>query len=679
MARSALEEALREEFREANFDVEDDDVLEQCASLCVVYTLKASDLVSSWEVFYLNRQLNEGKVSTALLSKFKSFLQEEQREALLSKPTGGLHSFSTIHDVDMLIKEEPDLQETPPAVRSASKSQFSPTGFRSVKLEAEFAGLAGPKTPKTPAGPYGKSSSEGPRRKTEDSPLTPFARRTSKFIVQSTYNAQLEEPNDEKVAPDSEDDILRRLPPVERCQIEVLSPSPKVGCRFMLDRIEDRFLTLEKRIKKFADALAVSERCKVTYNGAVASQETILVVGRICCDGEGHLNDKSVLLEGSVEYCGGERVRLDLRNIPQLSLFPGQVVGVEGQNPSGHCLVASRIVDTIPCSASTEASERQEPASKRRVLSQGEDVEMMSSVQQPITVLMAAGPYTANDNLFYEPLTDLLAHARRKRPRLLLLIGPFVDSEHPLIRDGLVDRTCEQIFKDEVKIRIEEYCQEVGDGAGVLLVPSTRDAHHDSVFPQPPYSKRGLDDPDEQITLLGNPNLFRCEDVTVGCTSVDVLRHLSSEEMSRVQGGAASDRMTRLATHIIAQRSFYPLFPPPQGTCYDLSLTPEAVSVNQIPDILILPSDLAPFVKVLALPSSPQLASGADESGGRESIPLKEEQQRKCVCINPGRLTKGSSGGTFTELLVLPDASSYEGCDAPPPVSSRSKVTIKRI
>ncbi|XP_020961340.1 LRR receptor-like serine/threonine-protein kinase GSO1 [Arachis ipaensis] len=28
--------------------------------------------------------------------------------------------------------------------------------------------------------------------------------------------------------------------------------------------------------------------------------------------------------------------------------FPGQVVGIEGHNPSGHCLVASKLVDSIP-------------------------------------------------------------------------------------------------------------------------------------------------------------------------------------------------------------------------------------------------------------------------------------------------------------------------------------------
>ena len=111
-------------------------------------------------------------------------------------------------------------------------------------------------------------------------------------------------------------------------------------------------------------------------------------------------------------------------------------------------------------------------------------------------------------------------------------MGPFVDSEHPLIKQGLVEKTFKQIFLEEVKTRVSRrvllgalalshiscpslchgvrmlaalisrdislsvrepmmqvsnYCQEMGDGARVLLIPSCRDAHHDLVFPQVDY------------------------------------------------------------------------------------------------------------------------------------------------------------------------------------------------
>jgi len=54
-------------------------------------------------------------------------------------------------------------------------------------------------------------------------------------------------------------------------------------------------------------------------------QEPVTVVGRICCDGNGRLNANSLLIEGSIETCAGHQVQLDVSNLPQYSLFPGQV------------------------------------------------------------------------------------------------------------------------------------------------------------------------------------------------------------------------------------------------------------------------------------------------------------------------------------------------------------------
>lgn len=45
--------------------------------------------------------------------------------------------------------------------------------------------------------------------------------------------------------------------------------------------------------------------------------------------------------------------------------------------------------------------------------------------------------------------------------------------------------------------------------------------------------------------------------------------------------------------------SFYPLYPPMEGTPLDFSLAPEALQISCVPDILILSSDLAHFVKVM--------------------------------------------------------------------------------
>ena len=54
-------------------------------------------------------------------------------------------------------------------------------------------------------------------------------------------------------------------------------------------------------------------------------QEDAIFSGRVCCDSVGKLNAKSVVLEGSRESSGGQRIPLDLSEAKNYSLFPGQV------------------------------------------------------------------------------------------------------------------------------------------------------------------------------------------------------------------------------------------------------------------------------------------------------------------------------------------------------------------
>lgn len=53
-------------------------------------------------------------------------------------------------------------------------------------------------------------------------------------------------------------------------------------------------------------------------------QDSITVLGQICCDSNGKLNAQSVLLEAGPEQ-GGQQVPVDLSELKEYSLFPGQV------------------------------------------------------------------------------------------------------------------------------------------------------------------------------------------------------------------------------------------------------------------------------------------------------------------------------------------------------------------
>lgn len=66
------------------------------------------------------------------------------------------------------------------------------------------------------------------------------------------------------------------------------------------------------------------------------------MLGQICCDSNGKLNAQSVLLEAGPEQ-GGQQVPVDLSELKEYSLFPGQVSGIILQTAPapavGPCLV----------------------------------------------------------------------------------------------------------------------------------------------------------------------------------------------------------------------------------------------------------------------------------------------------------------------------------------------------
>lgn len=172
-----------------------------------------------------------------------------------------------------------------------------------------------------------------------------------------------------------------------RCDVAPLGEMAAAGARYMDDTLTAKAVEMERRVDAFAAAVSaqygvtdfhpahaaaqekVREDRKRALLGGKARRQSLIarllviwsvspkcidpdllpvtkvvVVGRVVGDGDARLSVKSVLLEGSVAHCGGTRVRLELREAAAAAaLFPGQVVAAEGFNPSGHCLVVSRL------------------------------------------------------------------------------------------------------------------------------------------------------------------------------------------------------------------------------------------------------------------------------------------------------------------------------------------------
>ncbi|XP_046500585.1 DNA polymerase alpha subunit B isoform X2 [Equus quagga] len=294
-------------------------------------------------------------------------------------------------------------------------------------------------------------------------------------------------------------------------------------------------------------------------------------------------------------------------------LAPAQVVIMEGINTTGRKLVATKLYEGVPLPFL-------QPTEEDRDFEQS-------------MVLVACGPYTTSDSITYEPLLDLIAIINRDRPDVCVLFGPFLDAKHEQVESCLLTSPFEDVFKQCLRTIIEGTRS---SGSHLVFVPSLRDVHHEPVYPQPPFSYSELPQEDKKrVHFLSEPCSFSINGVIFGLTSTDVLFHMGAEEISSSSG--TSDRFSRILKHILTQRSYYPLYPPQEDMAIDYENFYAYAQLPVTPDVFIIPSELRYFVK--------------DILG--------------CVCVNPGRLTKGQVGGTFGRLYLRRQTAEGEGRRSP--------------
>uniref|UniRef100_A0A8C0G2D9 DNA polymerase alpha subunit B n=1 Tax=Chelonoidis abingdonii TaxID=106734 RepID=A0A8C0G2D9_CHEAB len=291
----------------------------------------------------------------------------------------------------------------------------------------------------------------------------------------------------------------------------------------------------------------------------------------------GKLNGKSVILEGDREHSSGGQVPVDLSELKEYSLFPGQVRCWLGHIAGGRGV-------PLPFYQSTK---------------QVDDLELQ-------IVLVACGPYTTSDSITYDPMLDLIDIINKDKPDVCILNGQLIGS-------------FEDIFKHCLKMIIEGTRSA---GSQLVFVPSLRDVHHDFIYPQPPFSYELSKDDKQRVHFVSDPCTLAINGVIFGLTSTDLLFHMGTEEISSSSG--VSDRFTRILNHVLTQRSYYPLYPPSEEMNVDYENFYNYIPLPVTPDVLIVPSELRYFVK--------------DVLG--------------CVCVNPGRLTKGQVGGTYSRLYI---------------------------
>uniref|UniRef100_A0A8C2X273 DNA polymerase alpha subunit B n=1 Tax=Cyclopterus lumpus TaxID=8103 RepID=A0A8C2X273_CYCLU len=399
-------------------------------------------------------------------------------------------------------------------------------------------------------------------------------------------------------------------------QLQLLEgPEDSLGCsyKYMFQRLRDVRNVLTEKIEELGDDLRNHFNIEEFAPVSLPAQDSITVLGQVCCDSNGKLNAHSVLLEAGPEQ-GGQLVPVDLSELKEYSLFPGQVVALEGMNTTGKKLMASKLCevsDKLTRFLHTHLS--------------------YHSIAEPVNILVACGPYAPSDSLTFDPLLDLINVIVKDHPDVCLLLGPFVDSKHEQIEKAQVTETFEDIFSRCIK-SIVDGTKSVG--CHLVFVPSQRDIHHHFIYPQPPFTLPSLSK-DQRVTLVPDPCTLLIDGVTLGLTSTDILFHMSAEEISC---GTGSDRFSRILKHMLTQRSYYPLYPPVEEVNMDYEKFQSFAQMPLTPDVLVIPSELRYFVK--------------DVVG--------------CVCVNPGRLTKGQVGGTYGRLLIQRRAGAEDGSRVSP-------------
>ncbi|XP_015121831.1 DNA polymerase alpha subunit B [Diachasma alloeum] len=355
---------------------------------------------------------------------------------------------------------------------------------------------------------------------------------------------------------------------------------------YMFDILSRRLENLENYCsdmgKRISDQWPIDNKeMIVTANVMERIQEPFRTFGRVKCErmGAGSFilqnwfvpeDDEKVEDEDSSRKRKGCCVStsLNLSKLKQFSIFPGEIVVVEGINPGTETFIVREMKTIV-----------------------GVQPTPPPNITQTMQIVVACGPFTQRDRLDFQPLMNLMQNVAETEPNLLVLVGPFVPQDNEDIKQAVVVNTLQEVFEEFVE-KIMNFVK--GSCTQILLMSSSKDAHHDNVYPTPEYFiPQSLKS--SNIHTISDPCMISVDGLSIGATSVDILKHLAGKEISHNMGG--TDRVARLAEHVLQQACFYPLYPPSKEINMDIELWEKYAHMKYRPHILLLPSSLKPFCK----------------------------------------------------------------------------------
>ncbi|XP_060805142.1 DNA polymerase alpha subunit B isoform X2 [Amyelois transitella] len=440
---------------------------------------------------------------------------------------------------------------------------------------------------------------------TELAPVTfsPTIEKSAKYASRGNQGTVVHSYGDEKVLEDiSHTNSLTDVLNLTFSQIPNADGEVYARAMFGFELLHEKASVYDNHIQLLSQYIMEKAGITNTESTRHKTQTDVWVAGQIQCDADARLNPKSVVLQGTWEESLSQSVPVDLDELKQYSLFPGQVVLMRGINPRGDKFIAREVL----CDGSTPPP----------------DPQLWDTLEGKLSMVIAAGPYTTSDNLLYEPLKDLVLYIAEHKPHVVILTGPFLDSEHSKVKDNSIAETYKSFFEKLVDSLAE--LQSSTPNTHIFIVSSLKDAFHVNIFPTPPYSTRRKH---PNIHFVPDPCNLKINGVIVAVTSTDVLMHISQEEISL---GTTGDKQSRLAAHILWQRGHYPLLG--AALSADAMLWSVHAQLNVTPHVLVLPSNFRYFIK----------------------------EVEGCVIMNPEHLTKGLTGGTFARLLITGDGDSLK-------------------
>ncbi|KAK4152474.1 hypothetical protein C8A00DRAFT_34830 [Chaetomidium leptoderma] len=663
MADEILAE-LNERFGSGTKDLEAD-VVAELKSIMRLHELSVQDLFFKWESYGMKMGMDDFKASIDTIRAFKQSLLDELERS----------NRSQVH-----IKTEKRVGATPRVAKGGDVFGMLDG------LATPGSGRPRPAAKRTPAVSRVRAEPTSSPLKVEDQLNAMGAIPPSSFA---------DRPNPGEVLEILNDQLQAAEPPIfpfaeSRIKLTAASDQKKLGYKGLAMKLSEASEILDDRIDDFIGLVTEHHKLEDSAFGSPASQGTteIVAVGRIASDSlEGKLNAASLVLETSRRMGNGMRVPLNLGKLKGHQFFPGQVVALKGINTSGREFTVHEVLD-IPLLPNAASAPDALAAHVQRLRGGPDAMDSDDSPSLPLTTLFAAGPYTADDNLDFEPLHTLCNEAADTYVDALVLTGPFIDMDHPLIASGDFDlppeasydpdtATMATVFKHLIAPALNRLVA-ANPTVTVLLVPSVRDVLDKHVaWPQDAFPRRELGLPKTAVRIIGNPMTLSMNETVLGISSQDVLWELRHEEL--VGGARTGDALSRVSRYLIEQRHYFPLFPSadrkrlpktgtgtgtgageaaatggvPPGAMLDVSYLKLGEMVNVRPDVLVVPSALPPFAKVV------------------ESV----------LVINPGYLSKRKAAGTYAKMMLYPPSQEDMGSAGMVAhrIFERARVEITRI